>query len=588
MGGGTSTPAKQVVQQSNEPWAGAKNYTLELYQRAADALHRTTMDPAPVGYAGPTQPQIDANNMGINWANANMGKGAQLDPVMAMLTEAMGGANSSATRPLPQYQPMPNFNPMNFLTPAASPSFNPKTFDGSTMPFNPQGYAATGYGAMPGFSAQGFGQMPGFDYKATTFNPVGNYGSNVSGQVDQFAGAAPQLGGTDELNAAISAAIDPLQTRLLEDIIPNAKLSGVASGTYNGDASTLDMAKLIRDEFAKPATNIAGQMAYENMARREGLQSQQYMQRYGAGAEATQNSLSRMLQDVMQGRQLTAEQQQQLNQLGLQDVGQQRQLTADEAQMMNQLGLTDVQQLRDLQASQSQMMNQYGFGNTQMMNNLGFQNISQLRDLMTQQQMNNNNLGLQDIINQRGMNLSTADMLNKYGLADMSQLRDLTSQNSQLGNAFNLQAYGLGTDAATKNLTAQTAAGSLWPQLLQSRMQLDTLPMQMLSSLGGEQQGWNQASLDQILKQWQAQQAGPWQGLNEFNAIMQGVPMSQSQVTNTSSSGGGIKGALAGAGGGALLGAGAMSSGLFGAAMAANPATWPILLAAGLGGILGS
>lgn len=579
-GGGSGKP--QTVNQTNEPWPGAKNYTLQLYQRAADALNRTTMDAAPVNYAGPTGAQLGANQGVIDWANANMGKGGVVNPAIANIMATMNMGTQKLGQAGPTYESMPGFNPMNFATPAATDSFNPKTFDGSMFGFNAQGYKP-----MPGFNAQGFnatgfGTAPGFSYNGTSFNPTGAYGADTSAAVDQFAGAAPQLSGTDELTAAINAAMAPLQRNLEENILPQAKLSGVETGTYGGDAQGLEMSKLIRDEFAKPMSDTIGNLVYQNMGRKEGLQSQQYMQRYGAGAEATQNSFSRMLQDAMQGKQLTAEQQQLMNQLGFSDVQSLRDYGSKNTEMLNSMGFQNTNMLNQLGLQDIGQQRQLSADETQMLNNLGFSNISQLRDLMTQQTMNNNQLGLQDIMNQRGMNLSTADMLNKYGLQDIGQIRDLMAQQSQAKNAFNLNAYGLGNDFFSKMLMGQTAAGSAIPGMAQSGMQMDLMPLQALSGAGAEQQGWNQADMDAILKKWQAQNSGYWNGLNEFNSIMSGSPQSQLQTTSGGGQSTGGK-LLGGAIGGSLLGAGAASSGLLGAGIAGGPMTWPLVI----GGLLG-
>jgi hypothetical protein len=392
--------------------------------------------------------------------------------------------------------------------------------------------------------------------------------------------------GTDELTAAINAAMAPLQRSLTEDILPNAKLSGVESGTYGGDAQGIELAKTIRDQFAKPMSDTIGNLVYQNMGRREDLQNQQYMQRFGAGAEATQNSFTRMLQDTMQGKQLTAEQQQLANQLGFSDTQSLRDYASKNTEMMNTLGLQDTSQRRALGLQDVGQQRQLSADETQMLNNLGLQNIGQLRDLMAQQTGANNQLGLQDIINQRGTNLGIADMLNKYGLTDISQLRDLSSQNTAGKNAFNLNAYGMGNDFFSKMLTGQTMAGSALPGIGQSGMQMDLMPLQALSGAGAEQQGWDQASLDNILKQWQANQAAPWQGLSEFSQIMSGAPMAQSQTT-TGGGGSTAHNLLGGAIGGGLLGAGAASSGLLGASIAGGPMTWPIAIGALLGSAMG-
>jgi hypothetical protein len=162
------------------------------------------------------------------------------------------------------------------------------------------------------------------------YDALGQYGApgEFASSVDQIAGTAPGQTGTAELNAAIAAALNPLQQRLQNEIIPQVQLKGVESGNYGGDRYGIGMEQAIMENFTKPGSDIAARLAYENIGRTEQLQQDQYSQRFGAGAEAVGDQWDRMLQDAMAA-----------NQFNLQDVGQQRALSAEDIAGQRDFGL---------------------------------------------------------------------------------------------------------------------------------------------------------------------------------------------------------------------------------------------------------
>lgn len=120
---------------------------------------------------------------------------------------------------------------------------------------------------------------------------------DMTNYIEQFiAGMNPNPGGQNELMAAINAGLAPMQQYLEESVIPNAKLHMSERGT-GADAYGIDIAQQIRDQYARPGTELAGRLAYEDYARRAQNDAERYNMQYRTGAEG-----------AMQGREITSNQ----------------------------------------------------------------------------------------------------------------------------------------------------------------------------------------------------------------------------------------------------------------------------------------
>lgn len=122
--------------------------------------------------------------------------------------------------------------------------------------------------------------------KAANPTQVAPVAANL-GSSDQFASYLTDFLGKSQnpyLLDAAKAMNDPLQQTLQEKLIPQAKLNAVGSGTYGGDAGTIDMAQIINDNFTRTAQNNNAQLALQD-----------YNTRFGAGTTAAGDFFNRSL-----------------------------------------------------------------------------------------------------------------------------------------------------------------------------------------------------------------------------------------------------------------------------------------------------
>lgn len=179
---------------------------------------------------------------------------------------------------------------------------------------------------------------------------------------------------------------------------------------------------------------------------------------------------------------------------------------------------------------------------------------------------------LQDVLNQQMSKVNSAmSGAGRYGSgshdAAIAQAIAPTLQQDYM------QRQGMAADIYGQGLQRAGQASQLIPQLDQARF----ANAGALMGLGGMQQSYDQAQLDQALKLYNAQQSLPWEQLARFNAIVGGAGgLGGTQITSTpgatqpSTMQRVLGGSLAGAGLGSAIfpgigtGIGALGGGLLG------------------------
>lgn len=114
------------------------------------------------------------------------------------------------------------------------------------------------------------------------------------------------------------------------------------------------------------------------------------------------------------------------------------------------------------------------------------------------------------------------------------------------------------------------------PAMAQAGTSLSLMPSDIMSAAGAEQRGWSQEGINEEMNKYQQALAAPWQAVNPYAALLQGLPFGQSGTqattgqpgiwTNQPSTGASM---LSGAMGGASMGAsfglpGAIGGGILG------------------------
>lgn len=159
------------------------------------------------------------------------------------------------------------------------------------------------------------GNIPGASWVPSaplTLPGMPGFGSagQVVGGARAAAGGPFQFGTGDALTAAITAALNPLQQRLEEQILPGITSTATAQGAYGGDRYGLNLANVIRDQFARPASDAIANAVLAQQMQQEGIRAQQYGQEFGIGAQAESDAITRAMQDISEQRQITAQEKQ--------------------------------------------------------------------------------------------------------------------------------------------------------------------------------------------------------------------------------------------------------------------------------------
>lgn len=85
------------------------------------------------------------------------------------------------------------------------------------------------------------------------------------------------------------------------------------------------------------------------------------------------------------------------------------------------------------------------------------------------------------------------------------------------------QAKNRALDWAKLNAGTTLGAASALPGIEQSGYNLGLTPLQTMGGMADLTQGWNQASLDDMFRRYQMNQGAPWQGLDQYSGILQGL-----------------------------------------------------------------
>lgn len=113
--------------------------------------------------------------------------------------------------------------------------------------------------------------------------------------LEQVQGVSPVTQG------AINSAINPLQQRLMEQILPGIESAAIEGGAFGGSRMGVIQGQALND-FTKNAQDIAASYAYDDLARRQGMNMQDVMQQRELGASDTMQQRDLMLQDLLNKR----------------------------------------------------------------------------------------------------------------------------------------------------------------------------------------------------------------------------------------------------------------------------------------------
>ncbi len=78
----------------------------------------------------------------------------------------------------------------------------------------------------------------------------------------------PTLSSTAARDEAVNAAINPVQRRFEEQLLPQLVTAAVTSGNADNSRLGLEVSRLARDQFAQPALDLAGQISFADLQNR--------------------------------------------------------------------------------------------------------------------------------------------------------------------------------------------------------------------------------------------------------------------------------------------------------------------------------
>jgi hypothetical protein len=544
-GGGTDT---QVVQQDSKPWEGQQPYLFDLWNKAQDASNKTNRNMFQGDlFAGPTGAQQEANRGLVDLSKRLQGQQNPGQLAQNVISQQATGANAQRQG-----------SRINLGGPLQQQAFQPTAapaqtqVQGTEIQNRPQA-------SYQNFAAQSAGPAQDVAFQQQALAPTGQYGSaaDTGAAIEQVAGQNPNAQPSG-LQAAIEAALAPITREWTEQTNPLMQHMNAMSGTSGNSRAAFETARAFENAVARPGTEIASQLVYQDELARAGRENENYQLMAQLGARAQESSADRRAQDLAQLRAQGLSQTQSLNQLGLQDVAQQRDLQQqDQAR-------TDQQNLDFIQS-----MNQLAQGDAAQQRALQEQEAGRLDQLNLQQALSGNQIESQNWRDM--MSLLQRDLTGQQerGLQDVSNIRNLAAQIGMQENQLDLQ------DVMNQRGLGQSAAQSL-PQIFSQNMTNDMVPLQMMGQAGAQQQGWNQGFLDEARQLYELQVQAPWQGLGQYSNIVQNSPFVSSTQTNTTPSQSTLGGALQG---GLGAGMGALALG------ASGPVGWGL---AGLGALAGA
>ncbi len=163
----------------------------------------------------------------------------------------------------------------------------------------------------------------------------------------------------------------------------------------------------------------------------------------------------------------------------------------------------------------------------------------------------------------------------RQAIAEQELQRNLADTFARQSAGLRAQAFESAQDRAQKASELFTKAGIATAGLGEAQQGAQMRDVQLLSSLGGQEQQQQQSELDALRATSTQRQFEPYQRLSFMSDIFRGVPSTQSQLTTTTSPdpsrfsqiagiGGGIASLLGAFGGGGGGGLGSILGGLFG------------------------
>lgn len=129
--------------------------------------------------------------------------------------------------------------------------------------------------------------------------------SDLSSAIQQVAGGwTPDLSeNSSALQGAISAAVNPIQRRLQEQLLPQIGSAAVQGGAFGGARQDVLEGQALRD-FSQEALDLAGQITFQDLAQRRDLGTNIYNNQSGLAAENLANADRLKLADVNARRSL--------------------------------------------------------------------------------------------------------------------------------------------------------------------------------------------------------------------------------------------------------------------------------------------
>lgn len=126
--------------------------------------------------------------------------------------------------------------------------------------------------------------------------------SDLVNAISTVAGPGPDLTeNSSAVQAAIAAAINPVQERLQQDILPQITSEAVRQGAFGGARADIEEGKALTD-FNRQATDIAGKISFEDLAQRRALGTDIFKTEANLAGTNLENQDAFALQDLDQRR----------------------------------------------------------------------------------------------------------------------------------------------------------------------------------------------------------------------------------------------------------------------------------------------
>jgi hypothetical protein len=460
-------------------------YDVDKYFSGFQPLQEQAMGSAKT--LGPTQQNMDASNLAAQ-------AGAR-----AMGTQYQGGQFGSTYQGLQNYDPgqynqqsvnAPNLQNYQMQGPAnvQSQGYNAATMQGAQTGYNPQ-LQTFQMGPAERVGAQNFSGQSAQDY----MNP---YMQNV---VDVQQAAAQRQSDIDATqrgaNAARSGAFGGSRQAVMDAEAARALASQKGSIQATGLQGAYQQAQqqFNADQARQQAAQQANQQAGLTVGQ-QNLASQQATQNLGAGQIGLQTSLA--------------------------NLNNQQQMA-----VQNQAAQNQAMGMNAQQAMQAALANQQAgltVGQQNLSANLGIQSLGAGQNMAAQQANQQTNLATQQ----------AQQAANQYGYGQSMANRQNMAQYGQAANALNANQQQFGANLGLQGIQAANQAAGTLGTLGQQQFGQQLGAIEAQNKLGTQQQQFEQAKIDQQIKDYANQQQYSMQQLANMNSLLRGLPM-QSTTTQT-------------------------------------------------------